>query len=167
VLILSGHAGVESSPEHFRLVSSLAKNPMRFCVLGTPFGRHFPDARSAWPKRILSGHAGFIILRSHGRREPSQRIAIVPGHPLRWVSLQLLRVPLQPGEVVEGIGSVQLAGVNQAHEQIADPGAVQRLVEERVFAVQNGFLEGTLDDVVIERRAWLLKEQRQLRPVIQ
>jgi hypothetical protein len=33
-------------------------------------------------------------------------------------------VPLQLGEIVEGIGSVQLAGVNQAHEQSAARGAV-------------------------------------------
>ena len=76
-------------------------------------------------------------------------------------------MPLQLGEVVEGIGSIQLAGVDQAHEQIADTGAVQRSVEERVLAVQNRFLQGTLDDVVVERCAWLLEEKRQPRPVIQ
>ena len=43
-------------------------------------------------------------------------------------------------EVVERIGSIQLAGVNQTHEQIADSGAVHRLVEERVLAVQNRLL---------------------------
>jgi len=57
-------------------------------------------------------------------------------------------MPLQLGEVVEGIGSIQLAGVDQAHEQIADPGAVQRFVEERVLAVQNRFLQSPLDDVM-------------------
>jgi hypothetical protein len=35
--------------------------------------------------------------------------------------------------------------VDQTHEQITDPGAVQRFVEERVFAVQDRFLQGTLD----------------------
>jgi hypothetical protein len=60
--------------------------------------------------------------------------------------------PLQLGKI-EGIGSVQLAGENQAHEQVADAGSVQRFVEERVLAVQNRFLQGTLDDVVVERRA--------------
>jgi hypothetical protein len=38
--------------------------------------------------------------------------------------------------------------VDQAHEQIADSGAVQRLIEERVLAVQNGLLQGALDDVM-------------------
>jgi hypothetical protein len=76
-------------------------------------------------------------------------------------------VPLQLGQIVERIASVQLAGVDQAHEQVADTGAVQRSVEERVLAVQNCFLQGTLDDVVVERCAWLLEEKRQPRPVIQ
>ena len=55
---------------------------------------------------------------------------------------------LQLREVVEGVGSVQLAGVNQTHEQIPNLGAVHRLVEERILTVQNGFLQGTLDDVM-------------------
>ena len=57
-------------------------------------------------------------------------------------------MPLQLGEIVERIGAVDLAGVDQAHEQIADSGAVQRLIEERVLAVQNGLLQGALDDVM-------------------
>jgi hypothetical protein len=36
----------------------------------------------------------------------------------------LLNVPLQLGQVVERVGVVQLAGVDQAHEQVADAGAV-------------------------------------------
>jgi hypothetical protein len=43
-------------------------------------------------------------------------------------------VPLQLGQIIERIGSVQLAGMDHAHEQIADPGAVQRLIEECAFA---------------------------------
>ena len=45
---------------------------------------------------------------------------------------------LQFGEIVKGIGLIQLAGVDQAHEQVADPGSVFGLVEVGVFAVQNG-----------------------------
>jgi hypothetical protein len=68
-----------------------------------------------------------------------RRLAVVPGHPLRGTALQLLGVPLQLGQIVERIDAVQFAGVDQAHEQIADRGAVQRLVEECVLAVQDGF----------------------------
>jgi hypothetical protein len=55
---------------------------------------------------------------------------------------------LQLREVVQRVGSVQLAGVNQTHEQIPDLGAVHRLVEERILAVQDRFLQGALDDVM-------------------
>ncbi len=39
-------------------------------------------------------------------------------------------MPLQLGQVIRGIGSVQLAGVDQTHEEIAHSGAIQRLIEE-------------------------------------
>ena len=42
---------------------------------------------------------------------------------------QLFGVPLQFREIVERIGPVQFAGVDQTHEQIADSGAIQGLVE--------------------------------------
>jgi|HubBroStandDraft_2_1064218.scaffolds.fasta_scaffold926046_2 hypothetical protein len=45
-------------------------------------------------------------------------------------------MPLQLGRIVERIDSVQLAGVDQTYEQIADPGAIQGLVEQRVLRVQ-------------------------------
>jgi len=109
-----------------------------------PFSRDAP----AWPGTILSGQAGFIILRGSGRGQPRQRLAVIPGHPLRRTTLQLLSVPLQLSQIIERIGSVQLAGVDQAHEQIADAGAIQRLIEERVLAVQDGFLQSALDDVM-------------------
>jgi len=36
----------------------------------------------------------------------------------------LFRVPLQLIQIVEWIGAIQLAGVDQAHEQIANPGSI-------------------------------------------
>ena len=41
---------------------------------------------------------------------------------------------LQFGPVLEGIGPTKLTGVNQAHEQVADVGAVLGLVEQRVLS---------------------------------
>ena len=52
---------------------------------------------------------------------------------------QFRGMPQQLREVVEGIGSIEVTCVDQAHEQIAYPGAVHRLIEELVLAVQNGF----------------------------
>ena len=77
-----------------------------------------------------------MILRGGGSCQTCQCLAIVPRHPLRWASLQLLGVSLQLREVVERISFVQFTGVDQTHEQIADSGAVQRLIEEWVFAIQ-------------------------------
>ena len=74
--------------------------------------------------------------------------AVVPGHPELRLGRNLVDVPLQLGQVVERIGAVELAGMNQAHEQITDPGAVQGLIEECVLAIQDGFLQRALDDIM-------------------
>jgi len=118
-------------------------------------------------RRVRSGQAEIIILRGFGSGEPRQRIAVVPGHPLRRTLLKFRSVPQQFGEIVERIGAVELARMNQAHEQITDSGAVQCLIEECVLAVQDGFLQGALDDIVIDWRPCVAQEKRQLRPVIE
>jgi hypothetical protein len=53
------------------------------------------------------------------------------------VLFQLLGVPLQIDQIVEWVDTIQLAGMYQTHEQIADSGGVQRLIKECVLAVQN------------------------------
>ena len=65
-------------------------------------------------------------------------------------------------KVLEGIGSVEFTCVDQTHEQVAHAGAVDSLVEERISAVQNRFLQCTFDYVVIDWCPRLLKEKRQL-----
>jgi hypothetical protein len=75
-----------------------------------------------------------------------------PGHPLRRRLLQLLGVPLQLIQIVERIGSIQLAGVNQAHEQIAYLCSIASLVKQGVLAMQDGLLQCPLTDIVIQRR---------------
>ena len=62
-------------------------------------------------------------------------------------------MPLQLGEVVEGIGFIQLASVDQAHKQVTYFGAVQRAIEQRIFAMQHGAFERAFTDVVVERGA--------------
>jgi hypothetical protein len=44
-------------------------------------------------------------------------------------------VALQLDQVVEGVSSTQLAGVDQAHEQIADLRPMQGAVEERILSM--------------------------------
>ena len=67
---------------------------------------------------------------------------------------------LQLRKVVEGIGSIQLARVDKTHEQIADARSVQRLVEHGILAIQDGLLQGSLDNRIVKRRARLRKETR-------
>ena len=66
---------------------------------------------------------------------PRQRRTVVPGHPLRRRLLQFFRVPLQLVQIVERIGAIQLAGVDQAHEQIADTGSISSLIKQRILAM--------------------------------
>lgn len=56
-----------------------------------------------------------------------------------WLGDQPPGVLLHLGQIVERIGVVQLAGVDQAHEQIAHPGTIQHPIEQRVFPVQDRF----------------------------
>ena len=55
---------------------------------------------------------------------------------------------VQLRQIVERIDPVQFAGVNQAHEEIAHPRSVHRLIEECVLPMQNRFLQCPLDDVM-------------------
>lgn len=62
-------------------------------------------------------------------------LAVVPGHPFRWAGREFLGVFLQFGQVIQGVDAVQLAGVNQTHEQVADVGAVLGLIKQTNFGV--------------------------------
>lgn len=79
-----------------------------------------------------------------------QSVTVAPRHPLRRFRAKLVGMSLQFREVVEGIHTIQLASVNQAHIQIADLGTIQCFVEERIFPMQNGFLQSPLDQVVVQ-----------------
>ena len=75
-------------------------------------------------------------------------------------------MPLQLGEVVERIGPAEFAGVDQAHVQVADVGAVLRFVKQRILAVEDRLFQCPLADVIVQRRTGLLQEQRQFPPVL-
>jgi len=66
----------------------LAKNPVRFYCSRSPFGGHFGVSPNHGRRRSFSARQNLSYrLRSGGCCEPGQRFAIVPGHPLRWMSL--------------------------------------------------------------------------------
>ena len=72
---------------------------------------------------------------------------------------------LQFGQVVEGIGPAELAGVDETHEHIADVSAVLGLVEQRILSMNYGPFQCPLDDVVVQRRSGLTQEEGQLLSV--
>ena len=55
---------------------------------------------------------------------------------------------LQGDEVVEWLDLVQFRGMNQAHEQIADPRTIQGPIEQRVLSMQDRLLEDSLTNVM-------------------
>ena len=76
-------------------------------------------------------------------------------------------MPLQLGEIVEGIGAIQFAGMDQAHEQIADVSAVFGFIEQGVLAVKDRPLQTSFADVVVQRCAGLAQKQGQPVPVLE
>jgi hypothetical protein len=76
------------------------------------------------------------MLTRAGRRKG---LAVIPRHPCLRILGQLDGVFLQLGEIVEGIGVVQFAGVDQAHEQVTHPGALLGLIEQAVLATTEIF----------------------------
>jgi hypothetical protein len=69
-----------------------------------------------------------------------------------WTESPWMSVAAKMARGARGHPQSANAGMDQAHEQIAHAGAVQRLIEEGVLTIQNGFLQGALDDVIGEGR---------------
>jgi hypothetical protein len=99
LLIVGGETDVQSTRNIFDRFRAWPKTLPDFVFWEAPFSGHFSMSPNP-------GQAGLIILRGSGPCRPRQRLAIVPGHPLRWVGCQLLGVPLQLGEVMERIGCI-------------------------------------------------------------
>jgi hypothetical protein len=81
----------------------------------------------------------------------SDRLAVVPGHPLGRIALYLSSMFLQFRQVVEGIRFCQLGGVNEAHEDIADMSALSGLIKVAVLPAQNSPFQNSFSSVVIQR----------------
>jgi hypothetical protein len=56
---------------------------------------------------------------------------------------------LEGRQVIEGIDMPQVAGMDQAHEHIADKGAMLSLIKEGIFAIENCFFQGPFTDVIV------------------
>jgi hypothetical protein len=64
-----------------------------------------------------------------------ESLAKVPWHPLRGAQGEFPGMALQLDQVVERVDAAQLAGVDQAHEQITDLRPVQGAVEQGVLSM--------------------------------
>ena len=95
-----------------------------------------------------------------------ERLPVIPREPSGRMLRCLLGVAHQGVEIVQGVGGAEPTGVDQAHEQVAQPGAVLRLVAERVFPVEDGHLQGAFADIIIQGRARLAEEQGERFPVL-
>ena len=84
----------------FSPVSVPGQKRYRILPLERPVWRPFRSVTQPWPQTILFGQAGI-----HHTSAPRQRLAVVPGHPLRGVGRQFLGVALQLGQIVERVGA--------------------------------------------------------------
>jgi len=81
-----------------------------------------------------------------------QHFRIIPGHPLRRRAGYVICVFLNCGEIVEWVGLTQLASMNETHEQVSRLRSIHRLIEQRIFAMQNRTLQCAFAKIVIKRR---------------
>ena len=116
LLVESRNPRVEAGAKHFR----------RFACLDTPlFDSGFWEGRFTGISESPFSMAAYysfrpssrtFILRRGGCHELRQRLTVIPWHPIRRMRGELRDMPLQLREVVEGIDSVQLTGMDQTHE---------------------------------------------------
>ena len=74
---------------------------------------------------------------------------IIPWQPVPGVFEDLGRMFLQGRQVIEGVDLPQIAGMDQAHEHIADEGAMLGFVEQTIFSVENRLLQNPLTKIII------------------
>src|ERR1700680_864445 len=102
-----------------------------------------------------------------GWAELTNRVPIGPRQPRAGCDLERVEMPLEDGEVVEGLDAIELAGVHEGHEQIADLGAVWRLIKQGRLTVKNRPLQGSLDEIGIQGRPGDLEKPGQGCPMLQ
>jgi len=76
-------------------------------------------------------------------------------------------VAIQLGEVVERIRPAQLAGGDQAHEDVPHVGTMRSLVEQRIPPMPDGLLQCPFADVIVQWRPRHAQEERQPFPALQ
>jgi hypothetical protein len=116
----------------------------RFCVTGGPFSRHIRGS-PLLPLSMVSGQSADILLQARPTRDSGSWWPVEGSGGSSTASTPPDSGPaprrvLQLGEVLEGIGMVQFAGIDQAHEQVTHFSAVLGLIEQTILAVKDVFL---------------------------
>jgi hypothetical protein len=71
---------------------------------------------------------------------------IIPGHVVVGLLEQPGFVLLKFAQIVEGIDSVELAGMNEAHKEVPDVGAMFGFEEVGILSMQYGLFESLLTE---------------------
>jgi len=74
---------------------------------------------------------------------------------MRWVFFKRIGVPLQLGEVDEGVDAAELGGVDDTHQHVTNPRTVLGQIKQTVFPMKNRLFQSSFADVVINRCAGL------------
>jgi hypothetical protein len=124
VIELEGGDSCAGDPDYFPKGSiqvwRVAKNPSRITPSRGPFYGHINTLQACGRRVSFSARSPSSYLGS-----ARQGVAIIPGLPFLRAGGQFPGMALKFDQVVEGVGTAQLAGVDQAHEQIADLRTVQ------------------------------------------
>ena len=92
-------------------------------------------------------------------------LLVVPGEPVLWVVHHLGMVLADRVHVVEGIDFVELAGVEDGHEQVAKPCTDPGFVEHGVLPMEDRLFEGPLAGIVIDGGSWLAQKEGERLPM--
>jgi hypothetical protein len=110
---------------------------------GTPILSTIASLPAALIKKMLNGSESSGIV-------DEDAVLIIPGQPVPEVFEDLGRMFLQGRQVIEGVDLPQVAGVDQAHEHIADEDAMLGFVEEGVFPVEDSLFQRPFTKLFVE-----------------
>ena len=69
------------------------------------------------------------------------RIVIIPGQPFLRMLGKISGMFLKCCKIIKGINPSQIAGIDQAHEQIPNARTIFSFIKQGIFAMQDGFFQ--------------------------
>lgn len=105
------------------------------------------------------------------RQRPGESSAglgvIAPGQPFLRMFNQYRGVFHKCRDVVKGIDTGKVTGMDQAHKQIADEGAMLGFIKQRIFTMKYGFFKRPFTEVVVQRRIGHAEKEGQRFPMLE